>query len=45
MTRAMHIETISAPGFAARGIGSCVGRGLAGFPNSQPKTLGADATT
>jgi hypothetical protein len=45
MTRAMHIETISAQGTFARGIGSCIARGMGGFPNSLPKTFGTDATT
>jgi len=49
MTRAMHIEMISAQGILARGISSCVARGMRGFPrsfpNSLPKTFGTDATT
>ena len=45
MTRAMHIESISTQGFAARGIGSCIRRDMRGFPNSSLAQAGAAATT
>ena len=45
MTQGRHIDPVSTQGFAARGIGSCVRRELAGFPNSSPMHFGAAATT
>ncbi len=45
MKRAMHIESISTQGFAARGIGSCIRRDMCGFPNSSLTQVGAAATT
>jgi hypothetical protein len=45
MTRAMHIESISAQGFAARGIGTCIRRDMCGFPNASLTQVGAAATT
>jgi hypothetical protein len=44
MTRTMHID-LATQGFAARGIGSCVRRGMAGFPNSTLTQVGVAATT
>jgi len=45
MTRAKHIEPISAQGVPARGIRSCAPRGMGGFLISLPKSFGTDATT
>ena len=45
MTRAMHIDPVSTQGFAARGIGSCARRDMAGFPIPTLTQVSAAATT